>query len=81
MRSRLGERLSLERDSASLKTRVFRLSENSSVALACFCKSRLSDRLGESIGPRYYFFLPLIYFHTQTIMSIVPYIHSSIQAQ
>jgi len=45
-RSHLGERLSLDQDSASLKTIALRLSESSRVTLACFCMSRL----GESVS-------------------------------
>jgi len=50
-RSRLGERLSHERDSTSLKTRALCLSESSSVKLACFYKSRLGKTC--SLGREY----------------------------
>jgi len=81
-RSRLGERLSLERYSTSLKTRVLRLSESLRIDLACFCKSRLGET--GSLGWEYQisplFSLHNHIFHIQITTQGIPQVHNNIQS-
>jgi len=81
-RSRLSEHLSPKRDSTSLKKRALRLSEGSSVNLACFCKSCLGEAgpLGREYQTSPLFSLQQLYFHTQTVIPDSSHFHNSTQA-